>query len=215
MSRLTSQAAVGGGVGGGSRTTLHPAMTPRAPGLEERGALFKNKFMYTSGEGTVTFIEWGPGGGQGPAYSIGGQQGGTGKGGEAAEGSGSIPAAQKGSCPPGPPPSPEPRPIPGVLWVLGGPRLSQVEALGQGGSRGLRGAEEDDGAAAEEGEGGPGGCPMGEDGGAAPTPKYCCGGARAHRILTRRPSVSATFMRTAGTGSFRSRLRAARSRAGT
>lgn len=67
--------------------------------------------------------------------------------------------------------------------------------------------------------GAPGACPMGEDVGAVPAarsaPKYCCGGAGAHRILTRRPSVSATFMRTAGTGSFRSRLRAARSRAGT
>lgn len=37
----------------------------------------------------------------------------------------------------------------------------------------------------------------------------------AHRILTRRPSVSATFTRTAGTGSFRSRFRAGRSRVQT
>lgn len=89
-------------VWGGSWTTLHPAMTPRAPGLEERRALFKNKFMYTSGERTVTFIEWGPGGGAGPCLQ---HQGAAGReGGEAAEGSGSIPAAQKGSCPPGPPP---------------------------------------------------------------------------------------------------------------
>lgn len=42
------------------------------------------------------------------------------------------------------------------------------------------------------------------------------GGPRgAHRILTRRPRVSATFTRTAGTGSFRSRFRAGRSRAQT
>lgn len=46
-----------------------------------------------------------------------------------------------------------------------------MEALGQGGSRGLRGAEEDDGAAAEEGKGGPGGVPDGGRRGGSAHPK--------------------------------------------
>lgn len=97
------------------------------------------------------------------------------------------------------------------------------------GSRRLARAEEDDGGCREGRRAGP--RDAGRRGSARRDPKplglvarsrpdYCCGGAGggprgAHRILTRRPRVSATFTRTAGTGSFRSRFRAGRSRAQT
>lgn len=122
---------------------------------------------------------------------------------------------QRGAvCPPCPPATavpPQGRAGPGGGW-----RRCRA------GSRGLARAEEDDGAAAEAGEPDPRGvldggrqwqCPWrGTDPTIAAVEPGCPG---AHRILTRRPSVSATFTRTAGTGSFRSRFRAGRSGAET
>lgn len=124
------------------------------------------------------------------------------------------------TCPPCPPATTVPQPGPASPG-LGGGVIGWAPA-------GWREQRKTTGAAAKAGEPDPGmqedvAVPAGTQSrgarGEEPTRlllRRSWGGPRgAHRILTRRPRVSATFTRTAGTGSFRSRFRAGRSRAQT